>query len=126
MVAAVKELRNSKQLAEILKICLAIGNYLNGSTFRGGAYGFKLDALLKLNETKSNGSGPSSLLHYVAKYMEEKNPKLMDFLAEMPHLADAARGMKAFFSLSLSLSSWLIHYGVDLFSQCLCPCCWLL
>ena len=91
MSFAITELRNSKMLTEILKICLAIGNYLNGSSFRGGAYGFKLDALLKLAETKSAGTGPASILHYLSKYIEDKNPKLLDFLTEMPHVTDASR-----------------------------------
>lgn len=30
------------------QVVLAIGNALNGSTFRGGARGFQLDALLKV------------------------------------------------------------------------------
>jgi len=36
------------QLSDFLKAVLVIGNTLNGSTFRGGARGFRLDALLKV------------------------------------------------------------------------------
>lgn len=30
------------------QILLALGNYLNGSTFRGGAFGFKLESLSRV------------------------------------------------------------------------------
>ncbi len=99
IVNSTKEFKKSTSFAEILRICLAIGNYLNGSTFRGGAYGFKLDALLKLSETKSQGEGPQSLLHYVSKYIEENKPSLFDFLSEMPSIATAARGLLYYIQL---------------------------
>lgn len=45
---ASRELRNCKSFKQILQIVLAVGNALNGSSFRGGARGFQLDALLKV------------------------------------------------------------------------------
>jgi hypothetical protein len=30
------------------KVVLALGNYLNGGTFRGGAFGFKLESLSRV------------------------------------------------------------------------------
>jgi len=46
-----------------------IGNTLNGSTFRGGARGFQLDALLKVNFIDSrNGRGSYP---YVAERNED-------------------------------------------------------
>ena len=38
-------LKNSKKFKQWLKIIMAFGNYMNGGTFRGGVYAFKLNAL---------------------------------------------------------------------------------
>ena len=42
-----KELQNCPKFQGLLKIILALGNYLNGGQ-KGGAYGFKLNSLLKV------------------------------------------------------------------------------
>ena len=42
-----------------LQAVLMIGNTLNGSTFRGGAQGFQLDALLKVDFIDSGIEGSS-------------------------------------------------------------------
>jgi diaphanous 1 len=49
---ATEEVLQSKKLARILEVVLKLGNFLNGGTARGGIYGFKLDALLKLATIK--------------------------------------------------------------------------
>ena len=38
-------MRKSDEFREILKIILAIGNYMNGGTKKGQAYGFELSSL---------------------------------------------------------------------------------
>jgi diaphanous 1 len=45
---ASQELRTSARFKAVLQIVLALGNALNGNTFRGGARGFQLDSLLKV------------------------------------------------------------------------------
>ena len=45
--AATQDLFSSKRFKKLLEVILAVGNYLN-SGFRGGAYGFKIDAILKV------------------------------------------------------------------------------
>ena len=42
VTAALKSLKESDSFAELLKIILAVGNYMNGGSFRGGAAGFKI------------------------------------------------------------------------------------
>jgi hypothetical protein len=44
---ATKDVRSSTKFKELLKIILALGNYLNPGQ-RGGAYGFKISSLLKV------------------------------------------------------------------------------
>lgn len=60
-----------------------IGNTLNGSTFRGGARGFQLDALLKVDVIDS-GNGRCSY-SYVAKRNEDcKRWTILSDLASLP------------------------------------------
>ena len=44
---ASEDVLKSKKFKELLKVILALGNYLNGGQ-RGGAYGFKLNSILKV------------------------------------------------------------------------------
>ncbi|KAF9200795.1 hypothetical protein BGZ49_008981 [Haplosporangium sp. Z 27] len=90
----IDELHNSKRLKALLKTVLLMGNHLNATSFRGNAYGFQLDALLKIRDTKGvEGVKPGSntLLHYLAKSINKKDPSLLKFLEEVPHLEAAAR-----------------------------------
>lgn len=38
----------------LLQHCLAAGNYLNGQSQRGGAWGFKIEQLDKIMDMKAN------------------------------------------------------------------------
>jgi len=71
--AACKQVRQSKVLMKTMETVLALGNYLNGTSNRGGAYGFKLSDLGKLVQVKS-ADNKITLLHYIAKalYAEKK------------------------------------------------------
>jgi len=74
------EVEKSKQLKTLLEIVLAIGNYLNGGTPRGGAWGFKLDALEKLEAFKEN-EGKKSLIHYIIHLLENNYPGVLETFA---------------------------------------------
>ncbi|KAJ3474280.1 hypothetical protein NLI96_g12545 [Meripilus lineatus] len=90
---ASRELRSSTRFNRVLQTILAVGNALNGSSFRGNARGFQLDALAKLKETKTakGGSTCPTLMHYIAKVLLKNNADLINFIEEMPHLEAAAR-----------------------------------
>lgn len=47
--SAAIELRSSERFRGVLQVVLALGNALNGGTFRGNAGGFQLDGLLKVS-----------------------------------------------------------------------------
>lgn len=47
--SATQELRSSARFKKVLQIVLCIGNALNTSTFRGGASGFAMEALVSLH-----------------------------------------------------------------------------
>ena len=55
-------------LGVVLATVLALGNHLNGSTARGGAYGFKLNTLTKLINTKTTDN-KMNLLHYLIEIL---------------------------------------------------------
>ena len=59
VLATAKQIRTSKTLVAVLAKTLAIGNYLNGTSRTGGAYGFKLSALHELTSCKSQVRSPA-------------------------------------------------------------------
>ncbi|KAM9955841.1 hypothetical protein ACTFIW_002046 [Dictyostelium discoideum] len=88
--AASLELKKSKRLSDILKYILAIGNYVNGSTTRGGAFGFKvLETLPKMRDARSNDN-KLSLLHFLAKTLQDRIPEIWNIGAELPHIEHAS------------------------------------
>ncbi|GAB5587938.1 hypothetical protein Unana1_02838 [Umbelopsis nana] len=91
---ATAELKSASKFKKLLQIILLIGNYLNSSTMRGNAYGFRLEALLKMNDTKadsSNDAAVQTLLHYLVRVVIKAAPVLLDFMNELPHLHAAAK-----------------------------------
>lgn len=90
---ACKDLRASQRFKVVLQVVLAVGNALNGSTFRGNARGFQLEALIKLKETKTAKGGPEcpTLLHYLARVLLRTDPELVNFIDEMRSVEAAAR-----------------------------------
>ena len=55
---------SSSALKEVMKCILAIGNSLNKGTYKGGAKGFRLGSLLKLQQTKST-DGKNTVMDYL-------------------------------------------------------------
>jgi len=97
IATAVSQVRQSKALTAILLHVLAMGNYLNGTSARGGAYGFKISDLAKLVQVKSADS-KTTLLHYLARCLLASKPKLIDDLKEqlnaLPEAKDTPLGEK--------------------------------
>eukprot|EP00002_Diphylleia_rotans_P011238 TRINITY_DN2224_c0_g2_i5.p1 TRINITY_DN2224_c0_g2~~TRINITY_DN2224_c0_g2_i5.p1 ORF type:complete len:1117 (-),score=248.85 TRINITY_DN2224_c0_g2_i5:161-3511(-) len=85
-----EDVRNSKRFRTVLEVVLAFGNYLNGGSFRGGAYGFKLDCLNKLKDTKST-SQKVTLLHHIVTFLEQHHNDTLLLALDLPNLAEAAK-----------------------------------
>jgi len=89
-----KQIRESRTLRQLLALTLALGNYLNGTSRQGGAYGFKLSALSELQSCKSSDA-QMTLLHYLAKKTAVGAPDGGSLLAllrtELPALDDPVR-----------------------------------
>ena len=73
----------------VFEHALAIGNYLNGGTNKGAAWGFKIESLNKLIGTKTV-DGKSTLLHYLARKLAAKDA-VDDLYDDLVHVEGAAR-----------------------------------
>ena len=88
IIAASMSIRSSQKVKKILEIVLAFGNYMN-SAKRGTVYGFKLQSLDMLTDTKSKDKNVS-LMHYLVKTVEETFPELLNFETELRFIEKAA------------------------------------
>uniref|UniRef100_A0A7N6B076 Formin-like 2a n=1 Tax=Anabas testudineus TaxID=64144 RepID=A0A7N6B076_ANATE len=75
VIAASVSIKSSQKLKKILEIILALGNYMNSSK-RGAVYGFKLQSLDLLLDTKSTDR-KLTLLHYIANVVKEKYSQVL-------------------------------------------------
>lgn len=90
IISASNSVKNSRKLRSVLEIILAFGNYLNSSK-RGPAYGFKLQSLDTLLDTKSTDKR-MCLLHYIAATVRQKFPELLNFDSDLSYIEKAAVG----------------------------------
>jgi hypothetical protein len=89
IIAASRSVRTSKKFRGILEIILAFGNYLNSSK-RGPAYGFHLQSLEVLMDTKTSDRR-LSLLHYIAETVRARFSEFSNFDAELRYIEKAAQ-----------------------------------
>ena len=89
-----RAIKASKGFPKSLEVVLAVGNYLNGTSARGGAYGFRLDILSKLNDVKASSRQKGTLLNYIATQID-KIPQCKELVTELNPVHEAAE-----FSLS--------------------------
>ncbi|TRY93430.1 hypothetical protein DNTS_005740 [Danionella cerebrum] len=88
VIAASVSIKSSQKLKKILEIILALGNYMNSSK-RGAVYGFKLQSLDLLLDTKSTDR-KITLLHYIANVVREKYQQVALFYNELNYVEKAA------------------------------------
>uniref|UniRef100_A0A8B9HAL5 Formin-like 1a n=1 Tax=Astyanax mexicanus TaxID=7994 RepID=A0A8B9HAL5_ASTMX len=88
IIAASISLKSSTKLKKILEVILAFGNYMNSSK-RGAAYGFRLQSLDLLLETKSTDRS-QTLLNFIVSMVQEKYPDLASFHSELRFVDKAA------------------------------------
>lgn len=90
IISASNSVKNSKKLRKVLEIVLAFGNYMNSGK-RGPAYGFRLQSLDTLMETKSSDKR-MCLLHYIVETIRFKFPELLNFDSELMYIEKASSG----------------------------------
>uniref|UniRef100_A0A672ZPA4 Formin like 1 n=1 Tax=Sphaeramia orbicularis TaxID=375764 RepID=A0A672ZPA4_9TELE len=88
IIAASMSIKSSSKLKKILEIILAFGNYMNSSK-RGAAYGFRLQSLDMLLDTKSTDR-KQTLLHFIVSIIQDKYPEVQAFYTELHFLDKAA------------------------------------
>uniref|UniRef100_A0A8C4QD72 Formin-like 1a n=1 Tax=Eptatretus burgeri TaxID=7764 RepID=A0A8C4QD72_EPTBU len=88
LTAASLSIKSSQKFKRILEIVLAFGNYMNSSK-RGTAYGFRLQSLEQLLETKSTDR-KQTLLNFLTSVVREKYPDCSNFYTELQFLEKAS------------------------------------
>ncbi|XP_061564234.1 formin-like protein 1 isoform X2 [Cololabis saira] len=88
IIVASMSIKSSSKLKKILEVILAFGNYMN-SNKREPAYGFRLQCLDLLSDTKSSDRR-QTLLHFIVNIIQEKYPVLQSFYTELHFLDKAA------------------------------------
>ncbi|CAM9222372.1 unnamed protein product [Phaeothamnion confervicola] len=97
-----QQLKDSGRLHRLLKLSLGIGNFLNGGTPRGGAYGFKIDVLKKFSELK-DVSNKKHLMHYLAEFCAKHDADLLTVSEDFPDIEEATK---------IPLSQWNSDFQV--------------
>ncbi|XP_078702716.1 formin-like protein 2 isoform X2 [Branchiostoma floridae x Branchiostoma belcheri] len=89
VTAASMSIKASQKLKKMLEIILAFGNYMNSSK-RGAAYGFKLQSLDTLLDTRSTDR-KQTLLHYIARVVAMKYQDIATFHNELRFIEKASQ-----------------------------------
>jgi dishevelled associated activator of morphogenesis len=89
---ASREVSRSRRLRKLLELVLALGNYMNRGA-RGNAFGFRLQSLNKLADTKANSAKlkGTTLLHYLVQIIEAKHKDILRLEEDMPHVKEASK-----------------------------------
>lgn len=83
-------LRNNTKFHHILNIILEVGNKLNGISSMRKIKGFSILSLQNFVNTKSF-KGNITLLHYIAKLINDTKPELFDCITELSPLQDISK-----------------------------------
>ncbi|XP_076319849.1 formin-like protein isoform X2 [Tachypleus tridentatus] len=88
LITASRSIKSSTRIRKLLEVILAFGNYMN-SAKRGPAYGFKLQSLDSLGDTKS-ADRKISLLHYIVDCIHHHFPDVSSFDMDLRFVEKAA------------------------------------
>ena len=75
-------IKTNKNFHKFLEILLAHGNYMNGITAKGGAFGFQLTSLTKFYDTKSKDN-KITLFQYIINSIMEEDKKILNFMQHL-------------------------------------------
>ncbi|KAH3763660.1 actin binding protein [Pelomyxa schiedti] len=91
VVLACQQLVTSKKLITVMEFVLAIGNFVNANSFRGGLYGFKMDSLLQLSQTKSSSDPKQTFMHFIIDALGNQSPELPEWWDEVSAVDEARK-----------------------------------
>ena len=72
-------IKTNKNFHKFLEILLAYGNYMNGVTAKGGAFGFKFTSLSKFYDMKSKDN-KITLFQFIINSIMEEDKKILNFM----------------------------------------------
>ncbi|XP_067890209.1 protein diaphanous homolog 3-like [Heterodontus francisci] len=90
VTAVCEEIKKSKSFGNLLELVLLIGNYMNAGSRNAQTYGFNINFLCKLNDTKS-ADQKTTFLHFLAQICEEKHPDLLKFTDHLQNVDKASK-----------------------------------
>ncbi|PRP83316.1 actin binding protein [Planoprotostelium fungivorum] len=84
------QVKEDKSFTEMVELVLAVGNYINGGTKRGEAFGFGLHTLARLSGFKTSDNS-RSFVQYVYEMAQKQKPDCLSFCNSMDSIAAASR-----------------------------------
>lgn len=90
VMAACKDVKESKKFHKILELILLLGNYMNSGSKNEVAFGFEISFLTKLTSTKDH-ENKQTLLHYIVETVEKQFPECLNFHEDLSHIDKASR-----------------------------------
>jgi len=107
-------LSSSRSLKKVLEVTLALGNYMNGGTRKGQAYGFKINSLNKMCNTKT-ANNKETMLHFLVKVMQAKFAAYKNLGSDLEDLPAAVRVQSSMLNdETAKMNSQLTKLGVEL------------
>ena len=89
IIEGIKELKESESFMKILGIVLSIANFMSKS--KKPIYGFKMNSLLKLKDTKTSNN-KSNLLQFLVKHiMKKESDEIKNFENELQNVCKSSR-----------------------------------
>ncbi|XP_061542679.1 protein diaphanous homolog 2 isoform X4 [Phycodurus eques] len=87
---ACEEVKKSEGFRKLLELVLLVGNYMNAGSRNAQTFGFNVNFLCKLRDTKSIGQN-TTLLHFLAEKCDEAYPEILRFPEELEHVESASK-----------------------------------
>ncbi|XP_037117366.1 protein diaphanous homolog 2 isoform X2 [Syngnathus acus] len=87
---ACEEVKKSEGFRKLLELVLLVGNYMNAGSRNAQTFGFNVNFLCKLRDTKSISQN-TTLLHFLAEKCDETYPEILRFPEELEHVESASK-----------------------------------
>lgn len=88
---ACNEVKNSSKFAKVLEYILMMGNVMNAGTNNAGSYGFSLEFLTRLEDTKGVSDHATTVLNFLVSTLEKHDAELLKFPRELESINGASR-----------------------------------
>lgn len=82
-------IKGNENFRKFLTVLLKVGNYMNGVTTKGGAYGFKLNSLKKFFDLKGNDKKTTLIQYVVFTIIDDlKDAEILDIISYLKLFKD--------------------------------------